>query len=152
MYNLTKKDGFIWIFQSVFGGNGFFNFDASFFEGYAAANNLSIVHSCYLIYPSEYEQIVVPCNKNLFNTFDLTKVKGVDISYVFRKKKNKKFNFHYQFGLNNNQNKYSVNFINSEYPPEKLYIPTKTIQELKKKAKKGHKISIDWLRSTGIKY
>ena len=63
MYNLTKKDGFIWIFQSVFGGNGFFNFDASFFEGYAAANNLSIVHSCYLIYPSEYEQIVVPCNK-----------------------------------------------------------------------------------------
>lgn len=152
MYNLTKKDGFIWIFQSVFGGNGFFNFDASFFEGYAAANNLSIVHSCYLIYPSEYEQIVVPCNKNLFNTFDLTKVKGVDISYVFRKKTDKKFNFHYQFGLNNNQNKYSVNFINSEYPPEKLYIPTKTIQELKKKAKKGHKISIDWLRSTGIKY
>ena len=31
MYNLTKKNGFIWIFQSVFGGNGFFNFDASFF-------------------------------------------------------------------------------------------------------------------------
>ncbi len=152
MYNLTKKDGFIWIFQSVFGGNGFFNFDSSFFEGYAAANNLSIVHSCYLIYLSEYEQIVVPCNKNLFNALDLTKVKGVDISYVFRKKTNKEFSFHYQYGLNNNQNNYSINFINSEYPPEKLYIPTKTIKELKKKAKKGHKLSIDWLRSTGIKY
>ena len=152
MYNLTKKDGFIWIFQSVFGGNGFFNFDSSFFEGYAAANNLSIVHSCYLIYLSEYEQIVVPCNKNLFNALDLTKVKGVDISYVFRKKTNKEFSFHYQYGLNNNQNNYSINFINSEYPPEKLYIPTKTIKELKKKAKEGHKLSIDWLRSTGIKY
>ena len=70
-----------------------FNFDASFFEGYAAANNLSIVHSCYLIYPSEYEQIVVPCNKNLFNTFDLTKVKGVDISYVFRKRQIKNLIF-----------------------------------------------------------
>ena len=75
MYNLTKKDGFIWIFQSVFGGNGFFNFDASFFEGYAAANNLSIVHSCYLIYPSEYEQIVVPCNKKFIQYFRFNKSK-----------------------------------------------------------------------------
>tara|TARA_Y100000389_G_C17356210_1_gene461207 strand:- start:78 stop:929 length:852 start_codon:yes stop_codon:yes gene_type:complete len=152
MYNLTKKNGLIWIFQSVYGGNGFFNFDASFFEGYAAANNLSIVHACYLVYPSEYEQIVVPCNKDLFNVLDLTKVKGVDISYVFRKKSDKEFSYNYQYGLNNNQSKYLISFLNSEYPPEKLYIPTKSITKLKQKAKKGDKISIEWLRATGIKY
>lgn len=152
MYNLTKKNGYIWIFQSVYGGNGFFNFDSSFFEGYAAANNLSIVHSCYLIYPSEYEQIVVPCNKDLFNVIDLTKVKGVDISYIFRKKSDKKFSHHYQYGLNDNQSNYLISFLNSEFPPEKLYIPTKSIKELKQKAKKGDKISIEWLRATGIKY
>ena len=31
MYDLCKKDGYMWIFQSVHGGNGFYNFDQSFF-------------------------------------------------------------------------------------------------------------------------
>ena len=152
MYNLTKKNGYIWIFQAVFGGNGFFNFDSSFFEGYAAANNLSIVHSCYIVCPSEYEQIIVPCNKDLFNLFDLTKIKKIDISYIFRKKTDREFSYHYQYGLNDKQSKYLVSFLNSEYPPEKLYIPTNSISELKKKAKKGDKASINWLRAIGIKY
>jgi len=152
MYNLAKKNGFIWIFQSVYGGNGFFNFDASFFEGYAAANNLSIVHACYLVKLSNYDQIVIPCNNNLFNAIDLSKVKGIDISYVFKKNSNKEFSYHYQYGLNNNQSLYLVTFLNSEYPPEKLYIPTKSIPELKKKARKGDTLSIEWLRSTGIKF
>lgn len=152
MYNVTKKNGFIWISQSVYGGNGFFNFDASFFEGYAAANNLSIVHSCYLVYPSEYEQFVIPCNKDLFNLLDLTKIKGVDISYVFKKNLDDEFKIHYQYGLNNNQSKHLVSFLNSEYPPEKLYIPTNSIKDLKQKAKKGDKIAIEWLRSTGFKF
>lgn len=151
MYNLTNKDGFIWIFQSVYGGNGFFNFDASFFEGYAAANNLSIVHACYLIYPSEYEQIVVPCNKNLFNSLDLTKVKGVDISYVFRKNTNKEFNYYFQYNDNNNRKPFIPIFINSKYPPEKLYVPTRTRKQLIKDAKNGDKVAIEWLRTTGFK-
>ena len=152
MYKLTKKNGFIWIFQSVYGGNGFFNFDASFFEGYAAANNLSIVHACYLVKLSTYDQIVIPCNKDLFNVIDLSKVKGIDISYVFKKNSDKEFSCHYQYGLNNNQSPYLISFLNSEYPPEKLYIPTKSIKERKKKAKKGDTLSIEWLRSTGIKF
>ena len=152
MYNLTKKNGFIWITQSVYGGNGFFNFDASFFEGYASANNLSIVHACYLVKLSTYDQIIIPCNKNLFNAINLSKVQGIDISYVYKKYSDKEFSYHYQYGLNNNQSPYLVSFLNSEYPPEKLYIPTKSIQEIKKKAKKGDNLSIEWLRSTGIKF
>ena len=152
MYNLTKKNGHIWIFQAVFGGNGWFNFDSSFFEGYAAANNLSIVHSCYIICPSEYEQFVVPCNKDLFNLIDLTKVKKIDISYVFRKKTDKEFKYYYQYNLNKKDSPYSVSFINNTYPPEKMYIPTMKINKYKKLAKQGNKEAIDWLRSIGKKF
>ena len=41
---LCKKNGYMWIYQSVNNGNGFFNFDISFFEGFAAANKLGIVY------------------------------------------------------------------------------------------------------------
>ena len=91
-------------------------------------------------------------NKDLFNLLDLTKIKGVDISYVFKKNLDDEFKIHYQYGLNNNQSKYLVSFLNSEYPPEKLYIPTNSIKDLKQKAKKGDKIATEWLRSTGFKF
>ena len=151
MYNLCKKDGFIWIFQSVYNGNGFFNFDISFFEGYAAANNLSIVYSCYLIHTSDYEQFVVPCNKELLNSFDLSKVKSINISYIFRKRTNNNFKYYYQYNYNNNHSQFKISFLKSEIPSEKIYIPTKSISEMKKLAKKGNKASIDWLRAIGKK-
>ena len=91
MYELCKKEGFIWIFQSVYSGNGFLTL-IEFFEGYAAANNLSIVHSCYLVHINEYEQFIIPCNKELFNVLDLTKIKDVSISYIFRKIRIKNLN------------------------------------------------------------
>tara|TARA_Y100000816_G_scaffold230324_1_gene175512 strand:- start:3298 stop:4149 length:852 start_codon:yes stop_codon:yes gene_type:complete len=152
LYNLCKKDGFIWIFQAVFRGNGFFHFDQSFFEGYAAANNLSIVHSCYVVNVDEYNQIVVPCDKNLFDILDLSKVFNVHISYVFRKKTNEKFKYYYQYNLDKKDSPYLVTFINNSYPPEKMYIPTKKISEFKKLARRGDTDAITWLRSVGIKY
>jgi len=151
MYELCKKKGFIWIFQSVYSGNGFFNFDMSFFEGYAAANNLSIVHSCYLVHLNEYEQFIIPCNKELFNVLDLTKIKDVSISYVFRKNSNKKFEYYYQYNVKNNCSPFKVMFINNQISAEKIYVPTSDLKDIRKKAKKGDKDSIDWLRALGKK-
>jgi hypothetical protein len=101
---------------------------------------------------SAYDQIPIPCNKDLFNSLDLSKIKGVDISYIFKKKTNNEFRYYYQYGLNDKKSHYHINFLNSEYPPEKLYIPTKSLSEFKRKAKNGDSNSIEWLRSIGIKY
>ncbi len=152
LYNLCKKDGLIWIFQAVFKGNGFFHYDQSFFEGYAAANNLSIVHSSYIINIDEYNQVVVPCDKNLFDILDLSKVFNVHISYVFKKKSNSKFKYYYQYNLDQKDSPYLVSFINNSYPPEKIYIPTKKMSDYKKLARKGNKEAIIWLRSIGEKF
>ena len=46
MHKLCKEKGFLMIHQGLFKGNGFVNFDISFFENYAAVNNYSIKHSC----------------------------------------------------------------------------------------------------------
>ena len=142
----------MWIFQSVYGGNGFFNFDISFFEGLAAANNLSVVYSCYLVQTSEYEQFIIPCSKDLFNALDLTKIKNVGITYIFRKNSLADFKYYYQYNYNNNQSPFEIMYINNELQPEKIYVPTKTIQQIKKSAKKGVKSSIDWLRALGYKF
>ena len=78
-------------------------------------------------------------------------VKGVDISYIFRKNINKKFNYYYQYNDNNNRKPFIPIFINSKYPPEKLYVPIRTKKQLIKDAKKGDKVAIEWLRTTGFK-
>ena len=82
----------------------------SFFEGLAAANNLSIIHSCYLVHVNEYEQFVIPCNKDLFSVLDLNKIKDISISYIFRKNTNNKFKFYYQYNFNNIFSPYNIIF------------------------------------------
>ena len=141
----------MWIFQAVYGGNGFFNYDMSFFEGMAAANNLSIVYSCYLVQTTDYEQFIIPCNKDLFNTLDLTKIKSVGITYVFRKNSLDNFKYYYQYNVKENGSPFEIMYLNNELSPEKIYVPTKTISQIKKSAKKGDKSSIYWLRALGYK-
>ena len=152
LYNLCKKNGYIWIFQAVYKGNGYFNFDQSFFEGYAAANNLSVVHSCYIVNIDEYNQAIIPCDKNLYEVINKDKVFNINISYIFKKKTNKEFKYYYQYNLDKKDSPYLVSFFNNSYPPEKMYIPTKTKNEYKKLARKGNREAIIWLRSIGEKY
>ena len=151
MYNLCSTDGYIWITQSVYGGNGFFNFDLSFFENYAAANNLSILHSAYLINLKDYEQFMVPANKSLLDVINLNKVSNIDITYVFRKTSNQKFNFGYQYNMKIKDH-YNILFFNNNYPPEKLYLQTKSLNKIKNLAKNGDKNSINWCRDLNIKF
>jgi len=151
MYNLCKKDGLIWINQSVFGGNGFFHFDQSFFEGFAAANSLSIIHMSYVVNVGAYKQFLIPCDKDLISQFDLNKIKNIDISCIFKKKTNNKFKYFYQYNANNEQKPFLQSFITTRYPPEKIYIPTKKRSDYIKAAKKGDEFSKTWLRSFGYK-
>ena len=149
MYNLCKKDGYLWIFQSVYNGNGFFQFDIPFFEGMALANKLGIIHASYIVQTSDYDQFLIPANKDLFNVIDLTKVKSIDITYVMKKTTNEKFKFYYQYNLKNNQKFFKVSFINKKFPPERYYIQSKSIIDLIK-SNKNDKYSKEWLRATEI--
>ena len=94
----------------------------------------------------------MPCDKNLFDILDLSKVFNVHISYVFKKKSNSKFKYYYQYNLDQKDSPYLVSFINNSYPPEKIYIPTKKMSDYKKLARKGNKEAIIWLRSIGEKF
>ncbi len=152
LYKVCKKDGIIWCFQSVFRGNGFYNFDQSFFETYAAYNQLSIVYSAYVIHVGQYDQFLIPCNKDLLNAINLFNVKSIYITYVFRKKLEEDPKNIYQYGLNDTKQNFTTKFIQREGLSEKFYIPSKSISYYKKLAKKGDKNSIFWLRQLGIKY
>ena len=149
MYKLCKKNGFIWIHQQVYNTNGFFNFNISFFEGFALANKLNIVYAAYVVLVDEYEQFLIPANQNLFNVIDLQKVKSIDITYVFRKSSNDSFKYYYQYNIDNSKNYYSIKFINNRFPPERHYIQTHSTKDIKNKAIKGDKISSEWVRAVG---
>lgn len=151
LYKLCKKDGLIWCFQSVFRGNGFYNFDQSFFETFAAYNELSIVHSAYVVHTGQYDQFLIPCNKELLNTINLFNVKSIYITYLFRKNSNKSSNNIYQYGLDNTKHSFNTKFIQRETMSEKFYIPSKSLNSYKKLAKKGDKEAIFWLRQLGVK-
>ena len=131
MYKLCKKNGFLWIFQAVYKGNGFFNYDISFFEGVAAANKLGTVYSAYVVNTSDYDQFLIPADKDLFNVIDLNKVNSIDITYIFKKITNDEFNYYNQYQYKKKIN-YSISFLNKKFPPERYYIPTTSINNSKK--------------------
>ena len=152
MYNITKINGLMWIRQSVYNGNGFFNFDKSFFEGMAVANNLSILFSSYVVKVNLYEEYLIPCSKELLSSVDFNKVHGIDITYVFRKTKNQEFKYYYQYNLNNPSDTYEIQHLEYPQSTEKIYIKTKEKNEYIKLAKKGNKDAIEWLRALGIHF
>lgn len=152
LYKVCKKGGIIWCFQSVFRGNGFYNFDQSFFETYAAYNELSILYSAYVVHVGQYNQFLIPCNKDLLNAINLFNTKSIYITYLFRKQSTKTPKNIFQYGLNDTSESFSTKFIQREDLSEKFYIPSKSISEYKKLAKKGDEDSIFWLRQLGIKF
>jgi hypothetical protein len=152
MYNLCNKDGYLWIFQSVFNGNGFFQFDISFFEGMALANQMGIIHASYIVCTNDYDQFLIPANKDLFNMLDLSKVKSIDITYVLKKTNLDDFKYYYQYNLKDNKRYYAVDFLTKNFPPERHYIQTKTIKNIKSlvKKNKANKFTKEWAMATEI--
>ena len=152
LLKLCKKNGYIWIYQSVVNGNGFFNFDISFFEGFAAANRLGIVYAAYVVHTKNYGQFLVPCDKELLNTLDISKVESIYITYIFKKKFDSEFKYFYQYNANNFKQIYTTHFITSNFPSERYYIPSKSINDFKKLASKGDEEAIIWLRTLDINF
>ena len=116
MHQLCKIGGIISVHQCVYGGNGYHNFDLSFFEGMAAANDYEILFSSFIItlyrefltpeekrgvtkgnLPSHArEEYHIPLSKDLLNSVNWSRDNHeLGICYVFRKKWDQPFQYAY---------------------------------------------------------
>ena len=129
MHRLCRKGGYIWIDQGVINGNGYFNFDLSFFEGVAAANNYGILYSAFVVATTDKKgqasQFHIPCSREILDLFDFSKLNYVGVSYLFRKNTDEDFRFPYQGTVhrNNPGHSYRVAYVSDRFPPERYYIP-----------------------------
>ena len=128
MHRLCKPNGYLVIQQQLFGGNGYYNFDQSFFEGIAVANNYKVFFSSYLIDPcinkkSRYaDRYHIPASRELLNVIDLCKVKFISICYVLQKVVDADFKYPYQGEFDKYLSKnsgYKLQFLNN--PPGRSY-------------------------------
>lgn len=125
MHKLCKEKGYLMIYQNIFNGNGYINFDISFFENFAAVNNYSIVHSCLIFNYPKNVYFSTPVRKDFFEVVDLNKLKDIAIFYLLKKEKNTDFKFPYQDrGSSWSENElYKINYSYQDEMPNKLYIP-----------------------------
>ena len=131
MHRLCGVDGYLWIEQNVYNGNGFFNFDQSFFEGMAAANGYSIAYSAYIVGSGSMKQYFIPASKELLAKLDLNRVDYVGITYIFRKRSDKDFKFYYQGNADKPRELFKVDLLPDRLPAERLYIPIQQADTLK---------------------
>ena len=126
MHNLCALEGNLLIFNSIFGGNGFYNFDLSYFENIAAVNNYSIIFS-KLFFIKDKKYITTPVDKELIKLINLNNIENIYVFYLMRKKSDNEFKMPYQgFGSSfPPKEKYNLQSINKYISPEKYYIPTK---------------------------
>ena len=94
---MCKKNGLLWISQNLKGGNGFYNYDLSYFESIAAVNNYEILCS-YLVVPLGFgnhdkDTLNLPFSIDLIDYFDHNKLKSLGVSYLFKKMSNEDFIF-----------------------------------------------------------
>jgi|TARA_B110000438_G_scaffold299915_1_gene351049 hypothetical protein len=125
MHILCKEKGYLMIDQCVFKGNGFVNFDVSFFENFAAVNHYSTVHSCLIFHYPNNKYFTTPIEKDYLGLVDLNKVENIGIFYIFKKEKSEDFKFPYQGRGSawNSTEMYSVDFSFKDGMPHKFYIP-----------------------------
>ena len=90
MHKLCKKDGYIIIQQAIYGGNGFYNFDISFFENIAAVNNYTCVYSS-LVFLNKENFINTPIDQSYIKMMDFKNLSNIEVIYIF--KKIRKMNF-----------------------------------------------------------
>jgi hypothetical protein len=131
MHRLCKHKGILINHQSVWGGNGYYLFDLSFFEGMAAANNYSIIYSSYVVTLHDRTgagssiQYHIPLSRELLDVLDRSKVKAIGITYVFQKQSEADFHYPYQGSLMSDKmenNGYELQFFPEV--PARAYIPT----------------------------
>lgn len=126
MHRLCAKNGLMWIHQDIINGNGFFNFDLSFFECMAAANKYNICYNSFVITTQDKHQHHIPMERSILDLFDFGKLKHIGVNYIFRKTSEEDFKYFYQGSVDiNNRDAYKIQFLSKRFPPERYYIPTK---------------------------
>ena len=123
-HDLCKQNGLIWIVQNLHGGNGLYNFDLSYFELVAAANEY-VIEDSFMIVKSLETQDIIPIDANVFKKYDLNSVLEIRVSYLFRKNNSNKFKFPYQgIGDSVSHDKfYELNDNSKNYDLKRFYIP-----------------------------
>ncbi len=104
MHRLCKSGGILVNIQAVWRGNGYYRFDASFFEGIAAANNYRILYSAYVVSllplvsaaPGAHAQFHIPVSEALLDVINWSKTAAIGICYVFQKQSDAEFRIAYQ--------------------------------------------------------
>ena len=128
-HQLCDKNGLIWIIQNLHGGNGFYNFDLSYFELMAVSNSY-LIEDSFMIIKSSQKYEIIPIDAKIFKKYDLNNIEEIRVSYLFRKKNNDKFKFPYQ-GLGDNAEKdkfYELTDKSKNYDMKRFYIPYKLEQ------------------------
>ena len=135
LHRLCKVDGLILAIQQVYGGNGYYNFDRSFFEGIAAANGYKILFASYVVTPpNAKQQFHVPIASAMLDVVDWGKVCYLGMAYVLQKQKDGEFQFPYQDEyLSQVQNHYGYNIHFSVEPPGRTYVPVFDLDHVKVK-------------------
>ena len=129
-HELCKENGLIWIMQNLFGGNGLYNFDLSYFELIAAANEYQIEDS-FMIINKNGKHDLTQINSKVFET-NFNQIKEVKVSYLFRKRNLNKFKFPYQ-GIGDSpyyDKFYELNNNSKTYDLKRFYIP-RNISQIK---------------------
>ena len=129
MHRLCKPKGLIVIAQSLWGGNGYFLYDESFFDGIAAANNYKIIFNSYVIATGSKtpngsdNQFHIPLNRDLLKTIDLSKT-SIGVYVVLQKQDKSDFKFPYQGQyLAKKQGHFGFNRIYHQNPLSSSFLP-----------------------------
>ncbi|MBL8024251.1 MAG: hypothetical protein JNK54_08245 [Elusimicrobia bacterium] len=155
VHRLCKPGGIIHISQCLYGGNGFHNFDLSFFESMAAANGYRVLFSSFLVtlnrkYIDKEElrilpralkgnygvdQFYIPLSNELLDILQWSKDGAcLGICYVFQKQSKEDFRYAYQCMGSDGNYAYRLQFFPN--PPSRSYVP------LLDRSKKGRQRSI----------
>jgi SAM-dependent methyltransferase len=136
MHRLCKPKGLIVIAQSLWGGNGYFLYDESFFDGIAAANNYKIIFNSYVIATESKtpngsdNQFHIPLNRDLLKTIDLSKT-SIGVYVVLQKQDKSDFKFPYQGQyLAKKQGHFGFNRIYHQNPLSSSFLPEAKITAL----------------------
>ena len=136
MHRLCKPKGLIVIAQSLWGGNGYFLYDESFFDGIAAANNYKIIFNSYVIATGSKtpngsdNQFHIPLNRDLLKTIDLSKT-SIGVYVVLQKQDKSDFKFPYQGQyLAKKQGHFGFNRIYHQNPLSSSFLPEAKITAL----------------------
>jgi hypothetical protein len=125
LHSLTSKNGLMLIQQSIFKGNGLYNFEIGFFESLAACNNYQILYSAYTIsYNDVYFSL--PITTGILDVININKASTISVIYLFKKINDEDFNYTYQdLGKKPTREEFFSNSLNFEnLPPERNYVPT----------------------------